>query len=329
MQGENFHGKTECQNNPNTMQKPISTAKAFTPCVSVWVITYNHAGYIGQCLDSILMQKTDFTFEICLGEDDSSDGTREICQAYAKKYPDIIRLFLRDRNDPGRHGCEGVWQFNFIETFRACRGKYIAMCDGDDFWTDPMKLQKQVDFLERHPDCSGCFHKISTVDETGQILAPDMGYPPRRQDRYTLDYLLQYSNFSPMFSVVFRNHPDAAPDWIKKAPFGDMIVHAGNLRHGDYGFIDQVMGSYRIHHGGLASGTSRLHNVKAALAVYRLIGRHMDVADRPGFHVGIRALKLSYLAEWMMQKIVPGNAKQWLDKVYGTKIRSRIRRFLF
>lgn len=311
------------------MQNPISTDKAFTPCVSVWVITYNHAGYIGQCLDSILMQKTDFTFEICLGEDDSSDGTREICQAYAKKYPDIIRLFLRDRNDPGRHGCEGVWQFNFIETFRACRGKYIAMCDGDDFWTDPMKLQKQVDFLERHPDCSGCFHKISTVDENGQILAPDMGYPPRRQDRYSLDYLLQYSNFSPMFSVVFRNHPDAAPDWIKKAPFGDMIVHAGNLRHGDYGFIDQVMGCYRIHSGGLASGVSRLKNVRVTLDVYQMMGRHYGLTRRPAFHKGMRALQFSYLAEWLMHKILPDTMKELFDKDYGVKIRAFIRNRFF
>jgi glycosyltransferase involved in cell wall biosynthesis len=302
---------------------------AVTPCVSVWVITYNHARFIGQCLDSILMQKTDFLFEICLGEDDSSDGTREICQDYARRFPHIIRLFPRDRNDPERSGCQGVWQFNFMQTFRACRGKYIAMCDGDDFWTDPMKLQKQVDFLDRHPDCSGCFHKIATVDDTGQCLVPDMGYPPGPREKYCLDYLLQYSNFSPMLSVVFRNRPDIAPDWIQKAPFGDMIIHAGNLRHGDYGFIDQVMGSYRIHSGGMASGSSRLDNVRVTLDVYRMMGRYYGLAGRPAFHKGIRALQFSYLAEWLMHKILPDAVKKKFDRNHGVKIRSFIRKRFF
>ena len=299
------------------------------PFVSVWVLTYNHARFIGQCLDSILMQKTDFAFEICLGEDDSSDGTREICQAYAGRYPDIIRLFPRDRKDPERLDCEGVWQFNFIETFRACRGSYVAMCDGDDFWTDPLKLQKQVDFLKKHPDCSGCFHKISTVNDAGKCIAPDMGYPPRPREKYDLDYLLRYSNFSPMLSVVFRNRPDIAPDWIRRAPFGDMIVHAGNLLQGDYGFIDQVMGSYRIHPGGMASGTSRRKNIELTLDVYQMMGRYYGVAQRPAFRKGVRALKFSYLAERLMEKTMPFELKKRFDREYGVKIRSFVRKVFF
>jgi glycosyltransferase involved in cell wall biosynthesis len=298
------------------------------PLVSVWVITYNHAGFIGECLDSILTQETNFFYEICLGEDESNDGTREICKEYAKKYHKKIRLFLRDRNDPAREGCKGVWQFNFIETFKACRGKYIALCDGDDFWSDPYKLQKQVDFLENHPECSGCYHKISQIDEAGNCLHIDMGYPPRRQEYYSLDYLLQYSNFSPMLSVVFKNHAEVAPEWIKEAPFGDMIIHAGNLLQGDYGFIDEVMGNYRIHGGGLASSASRLNNVKVTLDVYRLIGEKFNLSDRPSFFQGIRALKISYLAEWLMQKVLPVPFKKKIDAVYGVKIRSIVRRIL-
>jgi glycosyltransferase involved in cell wall biosynthesis len=299
-----------------------------TPLISVWVITYNHAGFIETCLDSILAQETSYPFEICIGEDESSDGTRQICQSYAKKYPDIIRLFLRDRDDTNRTGCAGVWQFNFIETFKVCRGKYIATCDGDDFWSDPLKLQKQVDFLEQHPECSGCFHKIGQVDEKGQILCADTGYPPRRQELYSLDYLLQYSNFSPMFSVVFRNHSEVAPEWIRVAPFGDMIVHAGNLLHGDYGFIDEVMGFYRIHLGGLASGTTRLNNVKATLDVYRLIGENFSLLERPAFRRGIRALRFSYCSEWLMGFLIPKKIKQTLDARIGKKIRSVVRRIL-
>ena len=298
------------------------------PTVSVWVITYNHAAFIEQCLESILSQITSYSFEICIGEDDSSDGTREICQEYARKYPHIIRLFLRDRDDPARAGCVGPWQFNFIETFKVCCGKYIATCDGDDFWNDLHKMQKQVDFLEQHPEYSGCFHKIARVDENGKTICSDCGYPPERQQSYSLDFLLRHSNFSPMFSVVFQNHESVAPEWIKEAPFGDMIVHAGNLQYGDYGFIDEVMGCYRIHSGGLASGTLRLNNVKATLVVYRLVGSHFGLQNRPAYRQGVRALRVSFMFEWLMQLLLPAKVKKQFDLSFAPKLRSLARRFL-
>lgn len=296
--------------------------------VSVWVLTYNHARFIARCLDGILEQKTDFPIEICLGEDGSDDGTREICQEYAERHPDIIRLFLRDRNDPARANCEGAWQYNFIETFRSCRGKYIATCDGDDFWSDESKLQKQIDLLEKHPEYVGCFHKIGVVDEEGKVTIADTGYPPRRMQSYSLDYLLRYGNFSPMFSVVFRNHADVAPDWICGAPFADMIVHASNLRYGDYGFIDRVMGYYRIHRGGLASGTSRLRNVEATLIVQRLIGRQLRLESRPAYKQGLRILKTSLMIESVLTRLIPRGIKSRLDQGIGRKLRAFARRIL-
>jgi len=118
------------------------------PFVSVHVITYQHAKYIAKCLDGILMQKTDFPFEIVIGEDESTDGTREICINYAKKYRDKIRLFLRDRKQSVITSSTGNKIYlNGILTLRSCNGKYIALCEGDDYWTDPLKLQKQMDFL--------------------------------------------------------------------------------------------------------------------------------------------------------------------------------------
>lgn len=302
------------------------TASHDRPVVSVWVITYNHANFIRQCLDSILAQETEYSFELCIGEDASNDGTREICKEYAEKYPDIVRLFLRERDDSRREGCAGVWQFNFIETFKECRGEFIAMCDGDDFWSDKRKIQKQVDFLKAHPECSGCFHKIGQVDENGVIIAADMGYPPHRQEFYSLDFLLKYGNFSPVFSVVFRNHENVAPEWIRMASLGDMIVHAGNLQRGDYGFIDEVMGFYRIHSGGLASGVSRLTTVKATQQVYRLIGEHMGLGDRPAFRQGMRALQFSYVAEKALEVLLPASIKKQFDLVLGKKLRAKIRR---
>ena len=115
-----------------------------TPLVSVSIVTYNHKPYIRKAIEGALNQKTSFPFEIVIGEDQSTDGTREIVLSYQQNYPHRIRVITSDRNVGGRD--------NSHRTDRACRGKYIAWCEGDDYWHDPYKLQKQVDCLETHPD---------------------------------------------------------------------------------------------------------------------------------------------------------------------------------
>jgi len=117
--------------------------------VSVCMITYNHEDYINQAIESIMMQKTNFLFELIIGEDCSTDNTRKICQKYKERYPDRIRLILPESN-------VGMMK-NLIKTIEACNGKYIAMCEGDDYWTDSLKLQKQVDFLEANTNASLVF----------------------------------------------------------------------------------------------------------------------------------------------------------------------------
>lgn len=124
------------------------------PVVSVHMITYNHEPYIRQAIEGVMMQKTDFEFELVIGEDCSQDKTREICFEYQKKYPDKIRVLwwhenLRKVNHPA--GANGR------RTMAHCRGEFIAYCEGDDYWTDPFKLQKQVDVMRRYPDVGLCF----------------------------------------------------------------------------------------------------------------------------------------------------------------------------
>lgn len=131
------------------------------PIISVCVQTYQHADYIEDCLKGILMQETDFKYEILLGEDASSDGTREICIKYAKNHPDKIRLFLHHRENNIKINGSPTGRFNFLYNLYTAKGKYIALCEGDDYWTDPYKLQKQVDFLEANPDLAMCTHEAS------------------------------------------------------------------------------------------------------------------------------------------------------------------------
>ena len=133
--------------------------------VSVFMITYNHEKYIAEALDSILMQKTDFDFDIVIGEDCSTDATRRIVLEYSRKYPDKIKLLL--------HNVNVGFISNMMYVLEACTGKYVAMCEGDDYWTDPFKLQKQVDFLEANNEYMLATHGYRIVKDGNVIRTVD------------------------------------------------------------------------------------------------------------------------------------------------------------
>jgi cellulose synthase/poly-beta-1,6-N-acetylglucosamine synthase-like glycosyltransferase len=135
------------------------------PLVSVVTTTYNQEKYIGECLDSILMQKTNFPVELIIGEDGSSDLTREICMEYADRNPDKIRLFLRTPKQKMEVRGRKTFHYNFFNSIKNSRGRYCAICEGDDFWTDVNKLQYQVDFLERNEQFSLHYHQCEVVNE--------------------------------------------------------------------------------------------------------------------------------------------------------------------
>lgn len=136
------------------------------PKLSVILITYNHEKYIRKALDSVLSQETDFPFEVVIGEDCSPDDTRNICKEYKKKYPDQVRIVNRDKNT-------GRPTLNVYETTMKCRGEYLAYLEGDDYWTDPHKLQKQVDFLEAHPEYIACTHAHKMIDDEGNDITDE------------------------------------------------------------------------------------------------------------------------------------------------------------
>lgn len=208
------------------------------PMVSVRTSTYQHAKYIKQCLEGVLAQKTDFSFEFIIGEDFSTDGTREIVFDYAKKYPDIIRVITADYN-------VGM-KANGERCINAIRGKYIAICEGDDYWTDPYKLQKQIDFMEKNPDYTICFHVVKVIYENSakNFLFPNV----KNKTWYTRKELLK-TNYIPTNSVVYRKleHKNL-PDDI--AP-GDWYMHLYQAKFGKIKFIDEVMSVYRKHEGGI------------------------------------------------------------------------------
>lgn len=133
------------------------------PKLSVILITYNHEKYIRKALDSVLSQKTDFPFEVVIGDDCSPDDTKNIVREYQKNYPDQVRLVHREKNT-------GRPTLNVYETTMKCRGQYLAYLEGDDYWTDTKKLQKQMDFLESHPEYIACTHSHKMIDDAGKDI---------------------------------------------------------------------------------------------------------------------------------------------------------------
>ncbi|MFW6275153.1 MAG: glycosyltransferase [bacterium] len=220
------------------------------PLVSVCVQTYQHAKYIEQCLDGILMQKTSFPFEVLLGEDESTDGTREICIEYAKKHPDKIRLILHRRENVIKIGGQPTGRFNLLYNLKEARGKYIALCEGDDYWTDPYKLQKQVDFLEGNPEYTGVFHNVQQMNEKS-------GINKKLKFEGNVFDIMNISNAHvATCSMVFRN--GLIDDFIKSANVesytsGDKMVYYLLAGKGKLKYFEKSMAVYRIHYGGITT----------------------------------------------------------------------------
>ena len=206
------------------------------------MITYNHEKFIADAIESILMQKTNYDYEIVIGEDCSSDNTKNILLEYKKKYPGKFNLILHEKN-------VGAIQ-NQIDTFSACQGKYIALLEGDDYWTDPYKLQKQVTFLETNPDYNVCFSNIQEVNNEGIISAATFNYK-KIPETYSFRDIAEF-NFIPSPTVMYRNHViSEMPFWLSKAPFGDYILHLLFSHESKIFYMPETMAVYRRHAGGV------------------------------------------------------------------------------
>lgn len=239
------------------------------PMVSICCITYNHEKFIREALEGFLMQKTDFPFEILVHDDASTDATPAILRQYEEKYPDLFRIVYQTENQYSK----GHKPSAFL--LPMARGKYIALCEGDDYWTDPLKLQKQVDFLESHPDHAGCFHKsLRLYQETGNIEV----WNPRTQvikDSYSLEDLIP-SNFFATASLMFlKKSILPLPEWFSETSVGDwpLVIYA--VQHGNIGFINEVMSVYRIHGGGAWSGAEKERRQHMVLDTIDIVGKHL------------------------------------------------------
>lgn len=216
------------------------------PLISICCITFDHEKYIRDAIDGFLMQKTDFPFEIIIHDDASTDNTANIIREYEKKFPDLFVCIYQEENQWSkgiRPSPTYVWP--------KARGKYIALCEGDDYWTDPYKLQKQVNFLEANPEYVICFHKVMILKNKRLVKDYITKVPA---DTTTLNDLIKYGNYIHTPSVLFRNGLiKEFPEWYKDVPIGDYPLYILLAQYGKIKFINEVMAVYRVHKGGIWS----------------------------------------------------------------------------
>lgn len=244
-----------------------------TPLLSVAMITYNHAPFLAEAIEGVLAQRTSFPIEFVIGEDCSTDDTRKVALDYQARYPDLIRLIPPTPN-------VGVNE-NFKRTIEACKGRYIAYCEGDDLWGDPAKLQKQVDFLEANPQYVICYHDSLPFDEKGRI---NFDFGGARRDLTARE--LQEA--TPIFTltVCFRNVIREWPREFLDARIADTFFWAMLGEHGEGKFLPDIYPAhYRVHAGGIMSSASRqqryrlnLTSLCALFLWHQRMGRE-DLAD--------------------------------------------------
>ncbi len=294
-----------------TIETSDPTLLPEAPLVSVCVITYKHAEFLGQAIKGVLSQKCKFNLEVIVADDGSNDEADLIALDYQKKYPEKIRVLLARRN-LGKI-CGG-FHLNFLRAMSACRGKYVAILEGDDYWTDPEKLAIQTEYMDQHPDCAVSTHNLD-------ILYPDgcLGISDRDLDKtvYELEETLEHF-IVPTASVMIRRSllPLPFPSWAYDLPglAGYLVYHAmkggGHMK-----FIPRVMGVYRMHPGGVHSHLTNLRQNQNGLRGRDLLQRNMFPKSRALARL-IRRFAINVFLNHMM------------DRSYG-EARAVARRYLW
>ncbi|WP_051201338.1 glycosyltransferase family 2 protein [Christiangramia portivictoriae] len=251
--------------------KELANNTSSKPLVSVCVQTYQHKDFIRDCLEGILMQKTDFSYEILIGEDGSTDGTREICLEYFKRFPDKIRLFSHHRENNIHINGKPTGRFNFVYNFFSGRGKYIAICEGDDNWTDPLNLQKQVELLEANPQFSFAFHDVTVINKDGKILRK--GYLKDGLRNNLEQKVLKRGPDLLLSTICFRTNALHFPREFFKVPNGDTFLISLLGNQGKGGYLATIKNSfYRHHSGGVWSLKTELFKSRGRLLTYFYLG---------------------------------------------------------
>ncbi|WP_296595288.1 glycosyltransferase [Phenylobacterium sp.] len=222
------------------------------PRVTVMIITYNHARYIAQAIESVLAQKTEFPFAIHVIDDCSTDGTSDIVRDYAARFPDVVKPFINKKNMGHK-----VAQHNFYRGMKTMDGDYIAILEGDDYWTSTERLQTHVAFLEANPDFVACANNTLKIYEDSD-KEPELFLPPKPQSEHTIDDLISLSSFFHTSSITYRNvFRGRMPRFLRSSLSCDIFITIAHAQYGKIRFFPETWSAYRVHRAGLFSQMSQ------------------------------------------------------------------------
>ena len=225
-----------------------------TITVSICMVTYNHEPYIRQAVEGVLMQQTNFEYNLIIANDCSTDRTDEVVREILSTHPkrNLIKYTNNDKN-------KGM-MLNGMCAWKECNSKYIAFCDGDDYWTDSYKLQKQVDFLEVNTEYNVCCHSVIDLYETGEMHIPKIDLHTFKSN-YSFEDLVD-SNFIYSVSVIYRNTVvKELPGWFLDSPVGDYVLHLLHAHNSKIAYLPDIMAVYRRNKGGVWSSQNGSYKV--------------------------------------------------------------------
>lgn len=279
------------------------------PTVSVCCITYNHSKFIGQALESFLNQNTSFSYEILVYDDASNDGTRDILKEYELKYPQIIRVFYSSENQYS----QGVRLLNLRYNLPRARGKYIATCDGDDFWTDPLKLQKQVDFLDSNPEVVMCFHGFDRLENdksTDSKLYNHLHHSP-----FTIFEQKEFLQLHVQFlTIMFRQNVKFP--MISSEINGDVFVLTHLSEVGKCAYLNFNGAVYRYHQNGVFRKMSRIGQINSSIKTRKIISDQVKPRTRKFLYKRISSFYKSLFKESIRVKNYSLGIKSLLGVIY-------------
>lgn len=256
--------------------------------LSILVPTYNHEKYIAQALDSILMQETQYSFEVLVGEDASPDGTREILREYEDKYPGFFTMFYREQN------MRSIGKSNAIDLRLRARGKYLMTLEGDDYWTDVHKIEEQVGFLEAHPEYLAVAHNCVVVDENSRPTGEP--YPQSKQEEYSMQLFSEGILPGQFATFMCRNYyrePLFDTSILGQGNPGDKLLYFSVISHGPIYCIQKVMSAYRhVTSGGTSFSATNRYDAHAVIRWHMLL---VDYAYKIQNPESIKCAELLYM----------------------------------
>lgn len=286
----NFDQFLRCYEKEKVVEYPNDSI--LKPIISVVVITYQHQKFIRKCIDSILAQDLHIPFEVIIGEDDSSDGTREICREYAQNNPDIIRLIEHKRANNIIVDGKPTFLFNSFYCLYKTRGKYIAICEGDDYWFTTDKLQKQIDALESYPDCTICSagYVLNNV-----VSGLKKEVVTRRSGKDGFSYEMEDGWLHKVSVSLFRKDSFLMSDLLQYQYFRDVNLFYHVLESGKGYYLPEVLAVCHHHEGGIHSMIPILNKYLSTYKCYKELNRINDSAYLNRMHLDATLALLNHM----------------------------------